>query len=271
MSWKTHYIERLATQLDPQGDIVPPWAYLPEVERYSIGWRMGYGEDWMGYWSVFLDQLPSDHTTRLEYLRRHAVAPISWADGVYCVLNAEFEREGELTPQQLDGLYKLGVIGSDVAFGTWCARADGIESPWDGTGSFEHAARYNTRTFWFWSRHVSALRQAGKLDDVELPPSWSALEPALRSGALGEIDPVYGLRALALMFVAGRVLPPWQVGLLPDSTQGNFDMDMGYAEAFSLWAMSAFDDAEHLARYTEQVGGVPQAWTSWYTEHVTIY
>lgn len=24
----------------------PPWLVCPEIERYSIGWRMGYGEDY---------------------------------------------------------------------------------------------------------------------------------------------------------------------------------------------------------------------------------
>lgn len=26
----------------------PPWLAYPEIERYSIGWRMGYGEDYIG-------------------------------------------------------------------------------------------------------------------------------------------------------------------------------------------------------------------------------
>ncbi|MFR3181913.1 hypothetical protein [Dysosmobacter welbionis] len=25
----------------------PPWMAFPEIERYSIGWRMGYGEDYI--------------------------------------------------------------------------------------------------------------------------------------------------------------------------------------------------------------------------------
>ncbi len=25
----------------------PPWIAYPHIERYSIGWRMGYGEDYI--------------------------------------------------------------------------------------------------------------------------------------------------------------------------------------------------------------------------------
>jgi ribA/ribD-fused uncharacterized protein len=35
---------------------LPPWKKYPEISRYSIGWRMGYGEE---YFEVFLDYLSS--------------------------------------------------------------------------------------------------------------------------------------------------------------------------------------------------------------------
>ena len=35
---------------DADGLVVPPWQAFPEIERYSIGWRMGAGED---YWLQF--------------------------------------------------------------------------------------------------------------------------------------------------------------------------------------------------------------------------
>jgi hypothetical protein len=31
--------------------LLPPWIKHPEIERYSIGWRMGYGEDYVCKWS----------------------------------------------------------------------------------------------------------------------------------------------------------------------------------------------------------------------------
>ncbi|MEM1265152.1 MAG: hypothetical protein AAGI50_03960 [Pseudomonadota bacterium] len=34
----------------------PPWTAFPEYERYSMGWRMGPGED---YWDAFLSWIRS--------------------------------------------------------------------------------------------------------------------------------------------------------------------------------------------------------------------
>jgi ribA/ribD-fused uncharacterized protein len=31
-------------------NLPPPWIKHPEIERYSIGWRMGYGEDYICQW-----------------------------------------------------------------------------------------------------------------------------------------------------------------------------------------------------------------------------
>ncbi len=28
--------------------LLPPWLAYPEIDRHSIGWRMGYGEDYIG-------------------------------------------------------------------------------------------------------------------------------------------------------------------------------------------------------------------------------
>jgi uncharacterized damage-inducible protein DinB len=34
---------RLASLLDANGDLAPPWAKFPNYERGTIGWRMGSG------------------------------------------------------------------------------------------------------------------------------------------------------------------------------------------------------------------------------------
>ena len=36
----------------------PPWLAHREIERYSIGWRMGYGEDYIDRFGDWLDTLP---------------------------------------------------------------------------------------------------------------------------------------------------------------------------------------------------------------------
>jgi len=35
----------------------PPWLAHREIERYSIGWRMGYGDDYMYRFGYSLDTL----------------------------------------------------------------------------------------------------------------------------------------------------------------------------------------------------------------------
>ena len=37
----------------------PPWLAHREIERYSIGWRMGSGEDYIDRFSDWLDALSS--------------------------------------------------------------------------------------------------------------------------------------------------------------------------------------------------------------------
>ena len=57
MDWKDSCRSRLREHLDPHGDLAPPWERFPHYERYTIGWRMGSGEDWLGLWSVFLEHM----------------------------------------------------------------------------------------------------------------------------------------------------------------------------------------------------------------------
>ena len=38
----------------------PPWLAHREIERYSIGWRMGYGEDYIDRFGDWLDTLSPD-------------------------------------------------------------------------------------------------------------------------------------------------------------------------------------------------------------------
>ncbi len=53
----------------------PPWIAYPYIERYSIGWRMGYGEDYIeqwGNWYCALEQMEQE-----EY-RQLFPEPITW-------------------------------------------------------------------------------------------------------------------------------------------------------------------------------------------------
>jgi hypothetical protein len=54
----------------------PPWEAHPEVPAGSIGWRMGYGEDyWMRFSGWFETLSPQDR----EFYRREHPEPADWA------------------------------------------------------------------------------------------------------------------------------------------------------------------------------------------------
>ena len=53
----------------------PPWLAFPDRERYSIGWRMGYGEDYIYRFGDWLDTLSPEE--RKEY-RSLFPEPITW-------------------------------------------------------------------------------------------------------------------------------------------------------------------------------------------------
>ena len=56
--------------------IMPPlWLAYPEIERYSIGWRMGYGEDYLFRFGRWLDALSSEE--QAEY-RSLFPEPMTW-------------------------------------------------------------------------------------------------------------------------------------------------------------------------------------------------
>lgn len=40
-------------------NLPPPWIKHPEIDRYSIGWRMGYGEDYLCNWGPWYGGLSS--------------------------------------------------------------------------------------------------------------------------------------------------------------------------------------------------------------------
>ena len=53
----------------------PPWLAHREIERYSIGWRMGYGEDYIYRFGDWLDTLSPEERT--EY-RALFPEPVTW-------------------------------------------------------------------------------------------------------------------------------------------------------------------------------------------------
>jgi hypothetical protein len=274
MDSKAFYRTRLPEFLDRNGDLAPPWERFPTYERYTIGWRMGAGEDWLCLWAAFLDGLAPDYDTRLAYLRRHPPSPVSWADAVHRVLHPGSphpEREGdeEADADQRAVLLRAGLIASDVAYPTWLSQQQGVRWPWEFADTPETAARHWTRGLWFWSRQVAGLRAGPGWTPPAVPETWQSCAEPLRTGEVGAPDLRHGLLALAQMLAAGRVVPPWQLGLTLADFADTFADDMGYVDAFRLWGMSAFDDREQLKRYLAATDA-PSVWEQWTAERFLI-
>src|SRR5262245_15804092 len=119
------YRDRVAENLNADGDLDPPWERFPHYERYTIGWRMGSGEDWLHMWYRFLEDFDPTFEARLAYLRRHPPAPMNWSERVYGVLYPSApeedpeEEEDQAPKQRRAGLLHLGLIASDAAYSIW--------------------------------------------------------------------------------------------------------------------------------------------------------
>lgn len=64
----------------------PPWIAYPELERYSIGWRMGNGEDYIGKWGAWFEALTEEERRDYQGLFPE---PVTWK-GYW---NDEFEED----------------------------------------------------------------------------------------------------------------------------------------------------------------------------------
>ena len=58
-----------------QNEMLPPWKQYPEINRSSIGWRMGDGEYYLGEWINYYTDLSKEEK---EQYRRKYPQPIAW-------------------------------------------------------------------------------------------------------------------------------------------------------------------------------------------------
>ncbi|HEY5934916.1 MAG TPA: hypothetical protein VIU61_09780 [Kofleriaceae bacterium] len=65
---------------DASEPLPPPWVRHPNIPRFSIGWRMGYGESYLDRWWPFAQAL--DTPALIEYFRSYAPIPVEWVDFV---------------------------------------------------------------------------------------------------------------------------------------------------------------------------------------------
>ncbi len=72
--------EMIDKELASQGAVLPPWQKHPELDRYSIGWRMGYGEGYMMAWDWWASQMKLNQL--IEYFKKYLPIPLEWLDWV---------------------------------------------------------------------------------------------------------------------------------------------------------------------------------------------
>jgi len=68
---------------DEKGQMVPPWIRFPYIARFSMGWRMGDGEQYMGEFVEWWDAQSEDAKTA--YKARYR-PPLDWL-GFYKILS----------------------------------------------------------------------------------------------------------------------------------------------------------------------------------------
>lgn len=239
-SWRQTYTARL----DELGELVPPWQKFPHLSRHSVAWRLGAAEEHLVMWLLFQERLGKE---RFQYLRRQARAPFTWADQVWKILEPG-------APEKLEQLVEWQLVESDVAYTNWRAAFHQPVWIWERTVlDPREAARYLTREFAFQSRRL------GEMDrPPALPQGWHGPEPYAGDGLL----------FLAHQLCAGRVAPPWSIGLQPSDFTGSIDeRDMSYSDAFRHWCREYFDDLPQWRRYL-QPHPPTSTWREWIDEHI---
>ncbi|MED5370791.1 MAG: hypothetical protein VX899_07245 [Myxococcota bacterium] len=264
----TRLQQRLAADIQANGEPAPPWVRFPSYGRYCLGWRMGSGEDWLELWWHWVDQTLEGPEQRLAYLKRHGPAPASWDQVVQSVLTGE-SGPGDLEPEATECLRVLGLIQPDAAYTNWLAQIAGERPVWADFDTPAKAARYDERTLSFWCRSFSEDR--ARVPDTDCPTEWRAFVACARSGALLEPEPPteQGWVALALHLAAtGTAPPPWVLGLGVEAYTDSLEPDARYADAWAHWVFGVFEDRVDWEAYLVQWEAVPEGWARVIGEHI---
>jgi hypothetical protein len=57
---RQHAEREYPATFDERGWMIPPWRKYPDIQRYSIGWCMGRGEDYMCKFREWLESAEPD-------------------------------------------------------------------------------------------------------------------------------------------------------------------------------------------------------------------
>lgn len=85
---------------------LPPWIRHPEIPRYSIGWRMGYGEDYMTIWWHWAEGRSAEEKTA--YFREFAPIQTEWVDWVGMQIAMDEEEDDDAAPSLEDDIREYG-------------------------------------------------------------------------------------------------------------------------------------------------------------------
>lgn len=247
----------------------PPWIAFPGYTRYTIGWRMGSGEDYIWNWWQMIREMPKDFETRMAYLKQFEPAPRPWANTVAEVLGIPDDTSFGVRREVMENLLNLGIVGDDAGYETWRRKHIEDTASWLNQTSPESAARYSTRDLAFLCRHLDESRGEPEHPAMieELIPEnedWApyrALLTRQRSEEKPEL-PSFELgstRLAAELAAFGEPTPPWEYDLDHRDQERDHNGE-GYAYLWSIWKDSVIDDPPSWEGYISRHSAPPPEW-----------
>lgn len=263
--------------LNEAGEIPPPWVLFPTYTRYTIGWRMGTGETYMGCWYKWRNQAFETTSELARYLCRYSPAPYTWATTIGHILQPGFDDSDDFNEDLfIENMLNLGLIREDIAYQNWLASGD--DTPvWANGAAPGEICRYSGRELTYWTRRLITSRDAGALDALlarlDAPGLvWAEFMTCLTSGKLPHELPENGYDRLALELAAGTPRPPWSVEEIDPPEDVDYDYETaGYRDAWLVWLSDAFDDRPSIDAYLSAYPSAPPAWSTCIDEMGLVY
>jgi len=95
--------------IQQHGDVPPPWIHSPSSHPYSIEWRMGAGEDYLGKFAWFHQTHLTNKEQSINYFKKYPPEPrwVGWTCDVIFDLEPWEEDEFDYAPY-IEKLASLG-------------------------------------------------------------------------------------------------------------------------------------------------------------------
>ncbi len=273
-----------------EAELEPPWSRFPELPHGSLGWRMGYGEEYLYRWFDFTRDHWRDQASALAYLRRHPPAPYRWRFFLMSQLDDASHRANPDHPpapelaREAAGVVLLatvkehGLLAVDAAYPAFVRNQvvnGDLPPPWRSYGP-EKTLRYAARELGWWARWLGTECPdlLAYLDRHPPPPSWASITAQLRAGTSTAWQTLEGGSAslIPAMVQHGMLPPPWTGGHPPLGRDISFEAadDAPQPVARSVappgpdtqladdrdrwmwWVLPTFDDEESWNAYLER-------------------